>query len=571
MKIFKNKKKRRILIISLFITVIITNLIIVYYSSTTKEEPLIGTYIDGTYSETLPSKGSGYAVEKIVCDNNKTADWDYDKWGIKFSIWNNRSRCNIYFKSLEAITIANKRFYLDEFQKCPVMNSDGTLTVTSKEDTYGYLCKGKDNYGYSYYYRGNVINNYVKFGSWTNGLVYGYYSDSSSSYKEYDSMDKCQNASSYNKKCTVIRENNASMYWRIVRINGDGSIRLIYDGTSAYANNESSDDRQIGKSSFNRENDDNTYVGYMYGNEDGVVEQPIEKSSTTYQSSKTYYISKEYVYENGKFSMKDPIGVLGSAMTSDYVGYYTYNDTYADGSSWQLIYRITSVTPNSSGAEVGYKYLMYGTTSKDKAQKNIYSSDIKDYLDNWYASNIKYAPNNSNQYVRDNLFCNDRSLSDNAPSGYSNKGYGFEQTAYRLYNIGINSDIKIMLTCVQKNDSFTVNDTEKGNAALNYEVGLITADEAVLAGALPYASGGPYSDTKHRNRNYYLYNGQDYWTISPSYFDGSVAEEMFHSWVGDLSDGNSVNNKLGVRPVINLSSDVLRNGSGTASDPYHAD
>ena len=163
MKIFKNKKRKYIIITSLARVSVIIGLCITYYNSIPEEEPLIGAYIDGNYSETLPTKDSGYAVEKIVCDNNKNASWDYNKWGIKLSNWGTRSRCNIYFKSLESFTLANKTFYLDEMQRCPIMNSDGTVTVTEIEDTYGYLCKGKDAYGDSYYYRGNVINNYVKF------------------------------------------------------------------------------------------------------------------------------------------------------------------------------------------------------------------------------------------------------------------------------------------------------------------------------------------------------------------------------------------------------------------------
>lgn len=78
MKIFKNKKRKYIIITSLVSTFVVTGLIITYYNSIPKEEPLIGVYIDGNYSETLPSKGSGYAVEKIVCDNNKNASWDYN-------------------------------------------------------------------------------------------------------------------------------------------------------------------------------------------------------------------------------------------------------------------------------------------------------------------------------------------------------------------------------------------------------------------------------------------------------------------------------------------------------------
>ena len=109
---------------------------------------------------------------------------------------------------------------LDTTGKCPVANADGNVTVTSIESTSSLLCSTQDNYGTSYYYRGNVMNNYVKF---------------------------------------------ANFYWRIVRINGDGSIRLVYDGTSAHANGEASEDRVIGKSAYNEKIDDNSYVGYMYG------------------------------------------------------------------------------------------------------------------------------------------------------------------------------------------------------------------------------------------------------------------------------------------------------------------
>ena len=93
-------------------------------------------------------------------------------------------------------------------------------TVTDIATTDEGIWETQDDYGTTYYFRGAVENNYVKF---------------------------------------------ADYYWRIVRINGDGSIRLIYDGTSAHANGESSDDRQIGTSAFNSNSDDNAYVGYMYG------------------------------------------------------------------------------------------------------------------------------------------------------------------------------------------------------------------------------------------------------------------------------------------------------------------
>ena len=103
--------------------------------------------------------------------------------------------------------------------------SSGTpnFTKTSIEDGTNGIYSSEDDLGTSYYFRGNVTNNYVKF---------------------------------------------ANKYWRIIRINGDGTIRMIYAGTSAHANvydDSSANDMSIGTSAFNSSRDDNTYVGYMFG------------------------------------------------------------------------------------------------------------------------------------------------------------------------------------------------------------------------------------------------------------------------------------------------------------------
>ena len=52
----------------------------------------------------------------------------------------------------------------------------------------------------------------------------------------------------------------AGYYWRIIRTNSDGSIRLLYHGTSTTAT-----DAYIGKSAFNSNDNDIAYVSYMYG------------------------------------------------------------------------------------------------------------------------------------------------------------------------------------------------------------------------------------------------------------------------------------------------------------------
>ena len=467
---------------------------------------------------------------------------------------------------------------VDTTGKCPTINSDGTVNVTKKEATNGYVCSASDAYGTSYYYRGNVTNNYVKFGKWSDDapdVVYGYYSETVADYREYGSMEACQNASSYNKKCTMINRAGKDIYWRIIRINGDGTVRVIYDGTSAHTNGESSMDRQIGTSRFNyywkKDNvqeatnsyvyNDNAGVGYMYGNRDAIVEPTEYYSTINFTNTDTYYIAKEYTYNvtTDRFRLKDPIAVLGSDLTTDYVGYYTFKSTDASYSDYE-VKKIFEVTAGDSSASVKYGYVRYGTSSKEVAQTNTNDSTIKTYLDNWYKTNISGTENE--QYLADNIFCNDRSISTDKPSGYSNLGYGTEETAYRWSHGPWSSDSynsSMKLICPQQNDAFTVSDTTNGNGALTYPIGLITTDETVLAGGWDVP-----------NYSYYLCSGSWYLASSPHDFLGSNAFVSSIGAIGYASSTTSLSDSNdGVRPVLNLSSDVLQNGNGSMNNPYH--
>ena len=71
-------------------------------------DAVIGAYIDGEYSKSIPGKNDGYVVEKIVCDNDATASWDNDSWGIVLTNLTKRTKCNVYFeKYSNAKVIAN--------------------------------------------------------------------------------------------------------------------------------------------------------------------------------------------------------------------------------------------------------------------------------------------------------------------------------------------------------------------------------------------------------------------------------------------------------------------------------
>ena len=464
------------------------------------------------------------SLDTGVLQSNSSKDYSISIWMDK-SVTLSDDAQNKVFKSKVVVDAVATETALDKIVasvdttgKCPTINSDGTVNVTSAETKDGYVCSVEDAYGTSYYYRGNVTNNYVKF---------------------------------------------ADKYWRIIRINGDGTVRVIYDGTSAHANGESSEDRQIGTSAFNyywkKDNvqettisyvsGDNAGVGYMYGNRDIISEPTTSVQGAIFNNTSTYYIAKEYNYDvtTDRFILKDPIAVLGSEMTSDYVGYYTFgssNSTYS--ANW--MYKIFGVTAGASSATVWYGLVHYGTSSKEVAQTNTNDSTIKTYLDSWYKTNFLGTENEL--YLADNIFCNDRSFA----SINIGTGAGVSLTRYDWYEW---HPSKINLKCPQQNDAFTVNDTMYGNGALTYSIGLITTDEVALAGG-----------DRNENLGYYLYSGHGYWNFSPYDF-GSNAYIRCVDSMGAMNNYSPVSVHDGVRPVLNLYPNVLNNGDGSMSNPYH--
>ncbi len=80
-------------------------------------------------------------------------------------------------------------------------------------------------------------------------------------------------------------------------------------------------------------------------------------------------------------------------------------------------------------------------------------------------------------------------------------------------------------------------------------------------------AGGKTANNKH----YYLYNGQDYWTMSLDYWLASNSASIFCLHSNGYFDGTYVSNTSpGVRPVINLKADTQfqSGGNGTQNNPY---
>lgn len=346
-----------------------------------------------------------------------------------------------------------------------------------------YTNKNTEDNKTTYYFRGAVDNNYVKFGSQTknkctyNGKDVAYY-DPVNGILEYNpteeqclSTNVCANSTYYgnivgldetacadiegtqtSEKATFIANVTEDILWRVVRINEDGSTRLITESP-------------VGSSAFNTNYKDNAYVGYMYGT----------AGSTTYEATHT----------------------------------------------------------------------------------NTNNSTVKDYLDNWYQTNLLSY---SSYMSLDAGFCNDRSIASTANTWNSSDtalGYGRNITYYGAYNRLVNTK-QPQFACPQTNDLFTTSTNSKGNKALTYPVGLITLDEVVYA-------GGTYHIA---NATYYLNNSTQYWTMSPWYFDGDSADVGSVYGHGLVSDDYSYF-VFGVRAAVNLSSVVeITNGDGTKDNPY---
>jgi len=364
----------------------------------------------------------------------------------------------------------------------------------------------------------------------------------------------------------------ANKYWRIIRVNGDGTVRMIYDGTSKHKDGESSDDRRVATNAFNTRYDDNARVGYMYGNADNYTEQLATHRFTYTNLSATnkFYFATSYTpntsaktFTLSGTKVQSTIKNYKTAYAGDGNTYYTCFST----SSTASCNRLLKVYAYSSDIAMSVYPIEFVSSSYSDAHSNLTPSAMKTFLEGsgtttgWYANNLSgYTSKLSGSTV----FCNNRQISNYGNGTYTNQGYGIFLTLYGYTRFwawtGSNgtSSISPTLSCPQTDDRFTV-DSSKGNGLQAAPVGLITADEVSIAGG----------KTGTQNTMYYLYTGHVYWTMSPSRFNNlAVAGEMNVAASGELAS-SSVNYGYGVRPVINLNpANLTFSGSGTYDDPY---
>ena len=186
-----------------------------------------------------------------------------------------------------------------------------------------------------YYFAGNATDNWVKFG---------------------------KNAS------------NQDLYWRIIRTNSDGSVRLLYHGTST-----TTTDAYIGTSAFNSSYDNIAYVSYMYGSLGSISSARENTNNSTIKTTidnwyisnleakgYTKYLSTTAVYCNDRSISSDSINFgaftrLGTNKTPSYDCAATEDKFTVDTSTGngKLTYPIALMTAD----EVSFAGGLYGANT----------------------------------------------------------------------------------------------------------------------------------------------------------------------------------------------------------------
>ena len=252
-------------------------------------------------------------------------------------------------KTLYNQLLVDKSTKLTRTDFSKVLTTDNTNTLyTSTEDSKTV-----------YYFAGNATDNWVKFG---------------------------KNAS------------NQDLYWRIIRTNSDGSVRLLYHGTSTTAT-----DAVINTSTkFNETYNDPMYVGYMYGTSNTTA---IDRSNTNNSTIKgvidTWY--KDNLNTNyGKYISTTAVYCNDRSVT---------NGTYSKGPSFDYATRTrlyTNKTPSYDCSVTEDKFTVDTSTGNGKLTYPIalMTADEVSFAGGVFATNAEtwYYKNSANGSSTGSIF-----------------------------------------------------------------------------------------------------------------------------------------------------------------------
>ena len=429
-----------------------------------KEDTLLAITIEGEEVSSFPTT-KNYTASVICTKGSGTALWNGNKWVFNaIGINQTKTKCNVNFETIPTWDTPKAGTLLAAIKRDNTVSIPTTTPGSEvSADTEAVLASTQDDYGTSYYFRGAVTNNFVEY---------------------------------------------ANMCWRIVRVTGNGSIKLVlynYNGLTSTNNtpasstpcNVTGNDLAFARyegdtytSAFNSSYNDNAYVGLMYGTAgassyaDAHTNTNASTILTNLNKWYTNVLSKQANFKDSQLA--DTIWCNDKSVVTDATfnpGKYTLGTNYGYGAN-----------------------INYYSASKRLLQASSFSAGG----------------------TGPSLMC---------PN---------DHTGGKL-------------------SKFTVSDTTYGNGALSgyAKIGLLTADEIAFAGGAYSTTNSTYYIKGNTNSNFL-------WALSPSVFsgDGAFVWGVYGNG-GDLDDG-VVNGVGGVRPSLSLQSGVKisSSGIGSATNPY---
>lgn len=487
-------------------------------------------------SDTTPVLKSDY---KVIYDTNTPTGCNIDNTSETHFVYENvtlnsdQLSCDGYlFKGWKVVTEVN-RINDDTFvmpssdvivratwsKQTLAKSMDGTIKVNSQR-LYLAVQKDAEEGVYADTYTGNVTDEY----------------------------DKTEEADIYYYKGETPNNNVifGGFCWQMVRTTSTGGVKMIYNGvpSDGKCNNTGANSQLSEISDYSVSHNSLAYIGYMYNK----VYKTSESSDLSYRDSTNF--GGDISYENNKYTLSNTILDLYPTSTH----HYKCPDSFC-GVVYFYYYR----SKNDSGHN--YYIQLSGGKDVDDAVKemlfddnvNVSDSQIKTKLDTWYENNMT----DYTDYIEDNVFCNDRTLSNYEQSGWNKQG-----SVYNPLYFGASQRTTSDLSCHNITDRFSM---QNQKAQLKYPVGLLTLDEALL---------GRTSD-KSSSDSYYLRSGAMYWLMTPYSYSSEYTNGSIMGSNGKLSKYVTAayygytGTRNGVRPVISLRTDVVYSeGDGTKDSPY---
>ena len=301
----------------------------------------------------------------------------------------------------------------------PTIGTRTTFTAFTETNTKR-LYKATEQIGTNpvkdvYYFAGDAKNNWVKFGKTTEssctykGKEVFIYNDTG--LKNVETQTECETYSLCNSEAlgpmlvenssmcgnetgTILTEkatwngtSTKDIYWRITRTNADGSIKLLYAGTSPDTTSG-----YIGMSAFNTTYNDPMYVGYKYGTTGSLENNRLNTNDSTIKTyvdnwyknnltAYTKYLSNDAVYCNDRN--------LASGRTYSTTNSFDYAPFERIYTNKQPTYNCTNMSDafsvNNTGAKLDYPVGLMTMDELSYAGGEYYKSLTAPYA--WYYTN----------------------------------------------------------------------------------------------------------------------------------------------------------------------------------------